>query len=200
MSMQASRTEPQSDAMSSVLARNWWLVALRGLLGILFGLVAFTLPGATMLSLILFFSAYMLVDGVCAIVAAIRAARQQERWGLLVLEGVADIATGVIAFVWPGITLVAFVYLVAVWALISGGLMLMAAFRLNTDHGRWWLVLGGLASLVYGALLIGAPLIGAVVLTWWIGAYALVFGIAMLILGFQLRNHKDDRPATLQPA
>ena len=142
----------------------------------------------------------MLVDGVCAIIAAIRAARQHERWGLLVLEGVADIATGVIAFVWPGITLVAFVFLVAAWALISGSLMLMAAFRLNVDHGRWWLVLGGLASLAYGALLIVAPLVGAVVLTWWIGAYALVFGIAMLILGFRLRSHKDDRPATLQPA
>jgi uncharacterized membrane protein HdeD (DUF308 family) len=200
MSTQANRSEPQSDIMSSVLARNWWLVALRGVLGILFGLVAFTLPGATMLSLVLFFSAYMLVDGVCAIIAAVRAARQHERWGLLVLEGVADIATGVIAFVWPGITVVAFVFLVAAWALISGGLMLAAAFRLKVNHGRWWLVLGGLASLVYGALLIVTPMIGAVVLTWWIGAYALVFGIAMLILGFQLRNHKDDRPATLQPA
>ena len=191
-----------SEAMSSALARNWWAIALRGVIGILFGIVAFALPGATMLSLVLLFSAYMLVDGVLAIVAAVRAARKHERWGLLVLEGVVDIATAVIAFAWPGITVLAFVLLVAAWAIISGGLMLAAAWRLNADHGRWWLVLGGVASLVYGVLLIVAPMIGAVVLTWWIGAYALVFGAALLVLAFRLRAHKDDHPATLtsQPA
>ena len=202
MSMQASRTEPQSDAMSSVLCRNWWAFAIRGVLGVLFGLIAFLLPGITMLSLVILFAAYMLVDGVFAIIAAVRAARQNERWGLLTLEGVVNIATGVIAYLWPGLTLVAFVLLVAVWALITGALMLAAAFRLRADHGRWWLALGGIASLAYGALLVVAPLIGALVLTWWIGAYAIVFGISLLILGFQLRSHKDDRPATLtsQPA
>jgi uncharacterized membrane protein HdeD (DUF308 family) len=80
--------------------------------------------------------------------------------------------------------------------------MLGAAWRLNTDHGRWWLVLGGLASIVYGALLLIAPMIGAVVLTWWIGAYAFVFGVCLLILAFKLYSHKDDHPATMtsQPA
>ena len=191
-----------SEAMSSALARNWWAIALRGVIGILFGIVAFALPGATMLSLVLLFSAYMLVDGVLAIIAAVRAARQHKRWGLLVLEGVVDIATAVIAFAWPGITVLAFVLLVAAWAIISGGLMLAAAWRLNADHGRWWLVLGGVASLVYGVLLIVAPMIGAVVLTWWLGAYALVFGAALLVLAFRLRAHKDDHPATFtsQPA
>jgi uncharacterized membrane protein HdeD (DUF308 family) len=188
---------PQMEAMNAVLARNWWLVAARGVIAILFGLFALLLTGPTMLSLVLFFSAYMLVDGAFAITSAIRAARANERWGLLVLEGVADIAAGVIAFLWPGITLLAFVLVIAAWAIVSGGLMWAAAYQLKRDHGRWWLVAGGIISVVYGALLVVAPLIGAVVLTWWIGAYAIVFGIALLVLSFRLREHRDDVPSRL---
>jgi uncharacterized membrane protein HdeD (DUF308 family) len=184
-----------SDQMSAVLARNWWAVAIRGVLGIVFGLFALFMTGATMLSLVLVFAAYMLVDGIFAIVAAIRAAGAGGRWGLLVLEGVADIAAGVIAIIWPGITLLVFVILVAAWAIVSGGLMWAAAYNLRTDHGRWWLVIGGIVSVLYGALLVVAPLIGAVVLTWWIGAYALVFGVALLVLAFRLRSRQSEQPA-----
>jgi uncharacterized membrane protein HdeD (DUF308 family) len=180
--------------MLAVLAQNWWAIAIRGVLGILFGLVALFLPGATMLSLVLLFGAYAFVDGVFGIISAVRAARQGERWGLLVLEGIVDIATAAIAFFWPGITVVAFVLLVAVWAILTGALMLAAAFRLEIDDGRWWLVLGGAVSLLYGALLIVAPMIGALVLTWWLGAYALVFGVALLVLAFRLRARLDGRP------
>jgi uncharacterized membrane protein HdeD (DUF308 family) len=184
-----------SDQMSAVLARNWWAVAIRGVLGLVFGLFALFMTGATMLSLVLVFAAYMLVDGIFAIVAAIRAAGAGGRWGLLVLEGVADIAAGVIAIIWPGITLLVFVILVAAWAIVSGGLMWAAAYNLRTDHGRWWLVIGGIVSVLYGALLVVAPLIGAVVLTWWIGAYALVFGVALLVLAFRLRSRQSEQPA-----
>ncbi len=151
-----------------------------------------------MLSLVIVFAAYALVDGVLAIVAALRSARRRERWGLLVLEGVVDIAAGVLAFLWPGLTIVVFVLLVAAWALVTGGLMTAAAFRLQLDHGRWWLAFGGLASIVYGVLLIIAPLIGALVLTWWLGAYALVFGVLLLILAFRLRaRHAEGRHSGL---
>jgi uncharacterized membrane protein HdeD (DUF308 family) len=183
---------PASDAMSAVLAHNWWVVALRGVLGIVFGVIALVLPGATMLSLVLLFSAYMLVDGTFAIISAVRAARKRKRWGLLTLEGIVNIATGVLAFLWPSLTVLAFVLLVAAWAILSGSLMLGAAFRLSKDHGRWWLVFGGAVSVVYGVLLIIAPLIGAIVLTWWLGAYALVFGAVLLILGLKLRSRRDD--------
>lgn len=94
-------TSSRMEAMSGVLAENWWAIALRGVLAILFGIIAFAAPGATILSLVLLFSAYMLVDGVFAIVAAVRAARRHERWGLLVLEGIANIAVGIIVFLWP---------------------------------------------------------------------------------------------------
>jgi uncharacterized membrane protein HdeD (DUF308 family) len=187
---------PLSRAVASALAPNWWAIALRGVLGIVFGLIAFFMPAATMLSLVLVFSAYLLTDGIFAIIAAYRAARLHMRWGLLVIEGLVNIIAAVLALTWPALTVVAFVVLVAVWALLSGGLMLAAALNLDGAQGRWWLVLGGVASLLYGALLIAAPLIGAVVLTWWIGAYALIFGIALLALGFRLRAHNTSfRPA-----
>jgi uncharacterized membrane protein HdeD (DUF308 family) len=136
------------------------------------------------------------VDGILAIVAAVRAARAHERWGLLTFEGVVNILTAAVAILWPGITVVAFVLLVAAWAIVTGVLALGAAFRLNIDHGRWWLIIGGFASLAYGVLLIIAPLIGALVLTWWLGAYALVFGIALLVLAFRLKARHDDQTHT----
>jgi uncharacterized membrane protein HdeD (DUF308 family) len=165
---------------------------VRGVFAVLFGLLALFVPGATILSLVLFFSAYMLVDGVFGIVAAVRAARQGERWGLLILEGILNIVVGVIAFVMPGLTAITFVLLLAAWSLVSGGLMLRAAFRLSNEHGRWWLALAGIVSIVFGVLLAIAPVIGAVVLTWWLGAYALMFGIALLVLAFKLRARKED--------
>src|SRR5260370_35964994 len=119
------------------------------------------------LVLVRVFVAYMLVDGVFAIVAAVRAAREHARWGLLAVEGVADIVAGGIAVVWPGITVLAFVLLVAAWAIVSGGLVLVAAFRLNIEHGRWWLVLAGAVSVAYGVPLVVAPRIGWVGRTWW---------------------------------
>ena len=189
----------QCQAMSAALAQNWWAVALRGVFGIIFGLLAFLLPGVTMLSLVLVFAAYMLVDGVFAIVSAVRAIRKNERWGLLAFQGLLSIAAGVVAAVWPGITVLSFVILIAAWSLVSGLLMTAAGFRLKVDHGRWWLILGGLASLCLGILLLIAPLIGAVVLTWWLGAYALVFGTAFLILGFRLRARRLDSPAAAGP-
>ena len=192
-----STFDSSSAAASDALARNWWLFTLRGIFGILFGLIALVFPGPTMLSMVILFSAYMLVDGVAGIVSAVRAMRRQEQWGLLIFGGLLSIATGIVAFLWPGLTVLAFVLLVAAWAIVTGGLMIAAGFRLNISHGRWWLVLGGVCSLIYGVLLIAMPLIGAVVLTWWMGAYALVFGISLIILSFRLRSRHRDRTAAV---
>jgi len=176
------------------LVQNWWLFTLRGVLGIIFGCLALIFPGPTILSLVLLFSAYMLVDGIFGIISAVRAIRRKEdRWGLLIFEGLLSVATGILAFLWPALTVVAFVWLIAAWAIVSGGLMTAAGFRLNIEHGRWWLVLGGLLSLAYGVLLIITPLIGAIVLTWWLGAHALVFGIALVIFSFKLRSRQHER-------
>jgi uncharacterized membrane protein HdeD (DUF308 family) len=174
--------------------RNWWAVALRGVLGILFGLVCLVLPGPTILSLVLLFAAYMLVDGAFAIVSAVRAARRRHRWGWLAFEGVTSIIAGLIAMLWPGLTLIAFIVLMAVWAILSGGLMIGAAIRFSPAHGRWWMVMAGVVSVIYGVLLIVAPLVGALVLTWWLGGYALFFGAALLVVALRLRAHRDDDP------
>lgn len=186
-------SEPaKSGTMSAMLARNWWAMALRGVCAVLFGLIALLLPGATIASLVLLFAAYMLVDGVFAIVAGVRMAARHERWWPFILEGVIDLAAGLIAVVAPIATVLAFVWLGGVWALVSGVMMIAAAFRLRTSHGKWWLGFGGLVSIVWGILLFVAPIEGAVVMTWWLGAYAIIFGGALIVLAFRLRGHRNE--------
>jgi len=187
---------PSSDALSALLARNWWAIALRGVFAILFGIVALAIPGVTIAALVLVFGVYMLVDGVFDIIAGVRAAARQERWGLLVVEGIVDLIAGVIALVWPLLTVLAFVILMAVWAVVSGGVLLGAAFRLHVAHGRWFMGLAGAVSIAWGVLIVLWPLAGAVVLTWWMGAYALLFGGSLLALAFRLRRrHHEKTPS-----
>jgi uncharacterized membrane protein HdeD (DUF308 family) len=177
-----------SGPMSALLARNWWAVALRGLAALVFGLIALFVPGAVMLTLALLFAAYLLVDGVLGIIAAVMAASHHDRWGLLLFEGLVNIVVGVIAALFPAAAVLGFVLLVAAWALITGVTVIVAAFRLHVSHGRWWLVFAGIVSVLWSIVLLIAPLMGAVVLTWWLGAYAVIFGIMLLVLGFRLRG------------
>jgi uncharacterized membrane protein HdeD (DUF308 family) len=178
--------------MSANLAANWWLVMLRGVLAVIFGTIALIVPVATMLALLLIFAAYMLADGVLAIVSAVRNARKGERWGFMIFQGVLGIAVAAVTVVWPGITLIAYVLLVAAWALVSGTLMIAGAPRLNEEYGRWWLVIGGILAIVWGVLLIIAPLIGALVMTWWLGIWAIIFGVTLIAVGFRLRSHQRE--------
>jgi uncharacterized membrane protein HdeD (DUF308 family) len=194
--LSAATSSPLHQAMIEVLARNWWAIGIRGILGILFGLIALFLPGVTMLSLVLVFAAYAFVDGVFGIASAVRAARENERWGYLLLEGVVSIAAAAVAVFWPGITVVAFVFLLAFWAIVTGILELIAAFRLEFIDGRGWLIFGGIVSVVFGALLIAAPMMGAVVLTWWLGAYALIFGVCLVVLAFKLHARLERSQST----
>jgi uncharacterized membrane protein HdeD (DUF308 family) len=183
---------PASDnAMSNLLAQNWWAIALRGAFAIVFGIVALLMPDAALLAFVLLFAAYMLVDGIFAIIAGVRAAQRHQRWGWLIFEGILDFIAGGIAVVWPVITIVAFVFLMGAWAIVTGALLFSASFRLNVLHGRWLMALGGAISIIWGVLLIIWPLVGAIVLTWWIAAYALLFGIAMLVLAFRLRGRRQ---------
>jgi uncharacterized membrane protein HdeD (DUF308 family) len=189
--------EPLADPLNDVLAQNWWVIAIRGVLGIVFGIIALVYTGVTILSLALVFAAYALVDGIFAIIAAVRAARRHDRWGWLTFEGIISILTAAITVAMPGLTVLAFVLLIAAWAIVTGVLEIAAAFRLKIDHGRVWLALGGVASIIFGVLMFIAPVAGAVVLTWWLGAYALVFGVMLLVLAFRLRSHRthDAPPA-----
>jgi uncharacterized membrane protein HdeD (DUF308 family) len=176
-----------SEQMSALLARNWWAVLLRGLIAVAIGIFTVWMPQVSMASLVLVFAAYMLADGILGIVAAVRAARRHERWGWLVLEGLLDIGAGVAAFAWPGLTIIVFVALVAAWAIVSGGTMALAALKMTRRDGRWLMVFAGVLSIIWGAALAFAPITGALVLTLWIGAYALLFGIVLIVLALRLR-------------
>src|SRR5918992_1463456 len=150
-----------------VLSRNWWMLALRGLAAIVFGVLAFVWPDITLFALVLLFGAYMLVDGIFAIVAAVRAAGREARWWLLLIEGVLGVLAGLVAAFWPGLTALALLYFIAAWALgLSGAL-----------------------SVLFGILLVVIPApAGLLSLVWLIGAYALVFGVLLLVLAFRLRS------------
>jgi len=196
VSAESARTE----AMNDLLANNWWAAALRGLLAVTFGVLAFVMPGVTLLSLALVFAAYSLVDGVTAIIMSVRGARKGERWVWLLLSGLLGILAAAITAIWPELTVLAFVYLVAAWALLSGILMLVSAFRLKKDHGRVWLGAAGVASILLSILLAISPLLGALVLTFWIGAHALVSGGFLLVLAYQLHSKRTDSPRHIAPA
>jgi uncharacterized membrane protein HdeD (DUF308 family) len=193
----ANTAMPELDNLGAALSRSWWLITLRGILAVIFGLIALIVPAATILALVLLFSAYMIVDGTLAIYAAIRAGLRHESWGLLLLQGLASLAAGIVAFVLPDLTVLAFVLLIGAWAMVSGCIMFATAF--TTERGRWWLALGGVAALLYGVLMIAAPLAGAVVLTWWLGAFALVFGVSLIVLSWRLRSHLGPAVAVARP-
>jgi uncharacterized membrane protein HdeD (DUF308 family) len=185
--------------MLQVLTRNWWAIALRGVAAIIFGLIAIVFPGITIGAFILLFAAYALVDGVFAIIAGIRAAEHHERWLPLAFEGLIDIAAAIVVVLWPELTLILLGYVIAFWALISGVALLGAAFRLRRLRGDWLLVANGIVSLLLGVILFLVPIAGPVLLAWWIGAYALIFGVLLLTVAFQLRRwHRleaDDNAA-----
>jgi uncharacterized membrane protein HdeD (DUF308 family) len=184
---------------SAVLARNWWAVGLRGVAAIVFGLIALFFPGVTILSLALVFAAYAIVEGAATIVAAVRAVRQGEAWALLALGGLAKIAAGLFAALWPGITALAFVLVFGFGEIIEGAFSFGSAFQLREDHGRWWLALSGILAVVFGLFLVFTPLIGAVVLAWWLGIYAIALGIVELLLSFRLHSKHAERPSSAAP-
>jgi uncharacterized membrane protein HdeD (DUF308 family) len=175
-----------------VLSRNWWALALRGIAAVLFGLAAFFLPGITLTVLILLFGAFALVDGAFAIVAALRTRRRDERWWVLLAEGVLGVLAGIVAFVWPGLTALALLYLVAAWAIVTGVLEIAAAVRLRRElEGEWVLIVGGVLSVIFGVLLAVLPGVGILALVWLIGAYAVAFGVLLIVLAFRVRNRAE---------
>jgi uncharacterized membrane protein HdeD (DUF308 family) len=178
--------------MVAELARNWWVLAIRGVAAILFGIGAFLWPGLTLTVLVLLFGAYALVDGIFAVIAGITARKEQERWWMMVLEGLAGIVMGVLTFLWPGITALVLLYFIAAWSIVTGAFEVAAAIRLRKEiEGEWMLALAGIASVIFGILLLVLPGPGALALIWLIGSYAIVFGVLLLILAFRLRSMRD---------
>ena len=177
--------------MARSLSQNWWLVVLRGLLAILFGVLAFVWPAITWLTLIIMFGVYAIVDGIIAIVSGLSRTRETPRWWTFLLEGLLGIGAGIVALVWPEVTSLVLIYMIASWAVITGVLEIAAAIRLRNEISNEWLLgLGGLVSIGLGILLFFQPAAGGLAIIWTIAAYALIFGVLLVILGFRLRNWK----------
>lgn len=167
----------------------WWLLAVRGLLAVLFGLAALLWPGLTLLALVLLFGAYALIDGVVAVIVSVQERRVFARWWVLLLEGLVGIAAGVLTFVWPAITALVLLYLIAGWAIVTGLLELAVAFSGRLPLAlEWALALAGILSVLVGVLLAIQPGVGLLSLVWLIGVYAIVFGILLIIHAFQFRR------------
>ncbi|HYS95444.1 MAG TPA: HdeD family acid-resistance protein [Chthoniobacterales bacterium] len=170
---------------------NWWLLALRGLVAVLFGVLAFMWPGATLITLVWLFGAFALVNGILSLVLAAKTPKGYPKVGSLIFGGLLGILAGLLAFVMPGITALGLLILIAAWAIVTGIMELVAAVKLRKIiNNEWLLVLAGIASVVFGVLLLFQPAAGALVLIWWIGAWALLSGILLMILAFRMRNWK----------
>ncbi|MES1257604.1 MAG: DUF308 domain-containing protein [Acidobacteriota bacterium] len=174
--------------MRVVLARNWWALVLRGVIGMLLGAMTFAWPGITLSGLVLLVGAYALIDGAMSIVSAVRAAEAHERWGASIIEGLFGIVAAFVIVAWPAITTLVLVYVIAGWALATGVSEIVAAVRLRKHiSGEWLLALSGAASIGFGLLIALAPLTGALVIALWFGAYIFVSGLILLMLGLRLR-------------
>lgn len=186
--------------MDALLSRNWWAVGLRGLAAIIFGILALIWPGETFFVLVLLFGAYAFVDGIFAVVLAIRGRTEIRDWGWLLAEGVLGIVIGVITFFSTSTTALFLLYLIAFWAIVTGILEIVQAVQLRrVISNEWMLILGGAASVVFGVLLLLFPGTGALAIVWLIGLYAIVFGVLLLALAWRLRGMQQGASGTAVP-
>jgi uncharacterized membrane protein HdeD (DUF308 family) len=178
--------------MLHALARNWWLILLKGICAILFGVLTFIWPGISLFSLLLLYGAYVLVDGVLSLVAAIKGGAPAPRWWLA-LVGVLGILAGLVTMFLPGMTAIVLVLFIAGWMIATGVVEIIGAIRLRKEiDNEWWLVAAGVLSVLAGVIIATAPGAGALGLLWLIGAYAIVFGITLVGLAFRLRRHSHE--------
>jgi uncharacterized membrane protein HdeD (DUF308 family) len=189
MSAMPSSPAPAGPLLQT-LARYWWLVLLRGIAAIIFGLLAFAWPGITLVTLVLFYGAFVMVDGVLALANAIMGGQVASRWWLA-LVGVAGIAAGILTFMWPGLTALLLLIFIATWAIVLGVFQIAGAIRLRKEiDNEWTLILSGVISVLFGVIMLVAPGAGAVGLIWVIGAYALALGVLLVAFALRLRKRQ----------
>ena len=195
--MQIAREVPRP--MLHALAKGWWLLLLRGIAAIVFGVLAFLWPGLTLVTLVLLYGAFALVDGVLSLVAAFTGGAKPVPTWWLVVVGLLGIAAGAVTFLWPGLTAVLLVLFIGAWALVHGIFEIIGAIKLRKEiDNEWMLILGGVLSVIFGAIILIAPGAGALGLVWAIAGYSIVFGILFIALSLRLRKHSRGAvtPAT----
>jgi uncharacterized membrane protein HdeD (DUF308 family) len=174
-----------------VLARGWWVLLLRGIAAIVFGVLAFAWPGLTLVTLVLLYGAFALVDGIISLIAAFTGgAKPVPTWWLIVI-GLIGIAAGIVTFLWPGMTAILLVIFIGAWALVHGIFEIIGAIQLRKEiDNEWMLILSGVLSVLFGVVVLVAPGAGALGLIWAIAAYSILFGITFVGLALRLRRHK----------
>jgi len=189
-------TVTQSDMapgrpMLHMLAKAWWLVLLRGIAGIVFGVLAFMWPGLTLITLVLFYGAYALVDGVLALIAAFTGGTKPVPTWWLVVVGLLGIVAGLVTFLYPGITALVLIFFIGGWSIAHGVFEIVGAIKLRKEiDNEWWLILAGALSVIFGLIVLVAPGAGALALIWVIAAYSIVFGVLLVGLSLRLRKHR----------
>ena len=175
--------------MFNLMTQNWWAIALRGLVAVLFGIATFIWPGISLFVLVALFGAYALVDGIFAIIESFRRDVVRERWWALLIEGIVGVAIGVVTFTWPGLTAMGLLFLIAFWAIVTGVFEIITAIRLRHEiRGEWMMALIGILSIALGFLMVAFPLAGALSVVLMIGAFVFAMGVLMIALGFKLRS------------
>ena len=178
------------------LSRNWGWVVLRGVAGVLFGVLAFLWPGITLAMLVIVWGAYALADGILALIAAYRVRDQGKPFWSLVVVGLLGIAAGIVTFIWPGMTALVLLLFIAAWAFVMGIFQIIAAIRLRKEiQNEWLLGLSGVLSVLFGIIMFVQPGAGALAVIWVIAAYAIVFGILLIWLGLRLKKRSERGPA-----
>jgi uncharacterized membrane protein HdeD (DUF308 family) len=178
-------------AQAQTMQRSWSALLFRGILAIILGIIALVAPGIALLALIIVFGAYAFLDGILAVVVALRERRVLPHWGWLLVEGMAGIVLGVVAFVWPFETALILLFIVAAWAIVTGVMEIGAAFALRD----WLIGLAGVLSVAFGILLLARPGAGLLSILWLLGIYALVFGVILIVHAFQLRARSASVPS-----
>ncbi len=174
--------------MLAQLIRNWWVVALRGVFAIVFGILAFLWPAIALATLIMLFGVYALADGICAIITAVTHKIGTQRWWGF-FAGIVSIIAGILTFTWPGITALVLLYLIAAWAVVTGIFEIFAAIELRKELSHeWLLILTGIISVLFGVFVTARPVAGALSIIWLISAYAVILGVLLVVLGFRLHS------------
>lgn len=188
-SLSNTRRPPAPGLMLHALARNWWLILLRGICAIAFGVLAFVWPGATLIALVLLYGAFALADGVLALGAAISGGTPTPRWWLAVV-GVLGVAAGVVTFLWPGMTAAVLQVFIAAWAIASGIMQIVGAFLLRKEiDSEWFLIAAGALWVVFGLILVFRPAVGTLALLYTIGSFAILYGALLVSFALRLRAH-----------
>ena len=178
------------------LSKNWWVLAVRGLLAIIFGVLAFALPRLTLVALVWMFGVYALADGLFQIISGLTNRRKYDGWGWILLEGFFGVIFGVLVLIWPTITAIVLLLFIAAWAVITGVLEIISAIVLRKEiKNEWLLALSGVLSVLLGVLMFVWPGATALAMVWLIGIYAVIFGVTLIALGFRLKNSFEEMPA-----